>query len=243
MGENNTAGLDPIFFFHHCFIDYAFWSWQRKSKLTKRGDLTVDWGYAGTNSSDGAGAPAFQAANVFIDMDTPLYPFRKSKTAWMTSNDVTDIEELGYTYWEGGSLERLVSPVHMPASGEAPEPLIPSKVLRVSSIGREKYEGSFVIRTVIKQDGKEYEVGREPILSRWKVQGCRNCQNHLETRSFVPVHKPLFDLLGGTLTKATIVVNIQTHGGAIQGTADPSAAAPSLTAPGATDPPPLVEII
>ena len=30
MGENDTAGLDPIFFFHHCFIDYMFWTWQRR---------------------------------------------------------------------------------------------------------------------------------------------------------------------------------------------------------------------
>jgi tyrosinase len=28
MGENNTAGFDPIFFFHHCWIDRLFWKWQ-----------------------------------------------------------------------------------------------------------------------------------------------------------------------------------------------------------------------
>ncbi|MEO5559428.1 MAG: tyrosinase family protein, partial [Dokdonella sp.] len=30
MGENDTAGLDPIFFFHHCFIDRIFWLWQKR---------------------------------------------------------------------------------------------------------------------------------------------------------------------------------------------------------------------
>ncbi|KAJ5560514.1 hypothetical protein N7513_002913 [Penicillium frequentans] len=28
MGENDTASFDPIFFFHHCFVDYIFCLWQ-----------------------------------------------------------------------------------------------------------------------------------------------------------------------------------------------------------------------
>jgi hypothetical protein len=32
-GENDTAGLDPIFFFHHCFVDRVFWLWQKKHGL------------------------------------------------------------------------------------------------------------------------------------------------------------------------------------------------------------------
>ena len=30
MGENDTASLDPIFFFHHCFVDRVFWLWQKR---------------------------------------------------------------------------------------------------------------------------------------------------------------------------------------------------------------------
>ena len=40
MGENDTAALDPIFYFHHCFIDYAFWTWQRRHDATR--SLTID---------------------------------------------------------------------------------------------------------------------------------------------------------------------------------------------------------
>jgi tyrosinase len=36
MGENDTAGLDPIFFFHHCFVDRVFWLWQKKHGFTDR---------------------------------------------------------------------------------------------------------------------------------------------------------------------------------------------------------------
>jgi tyrosinase len=34
MGENNIAAFDPIFFFHHCFVDYAFWQWQVRHQQT-----------------------------------------------------------------------------------------------------------------------------------------------------------------------------------------------------------------
>lgn len=40
MGENDTAALDPIFYFHHCFIDYAFWIWQRRHGCTT--SLSID---------------------------------------------------------------------------------------------------------------------------------------------------------------------------------------------------------
>jgi tyrosinase len=32
MGENDTASFDPIFFFHHCFVDRVFWLWQKKRR-------------------------------------------------------------------------------------------------------------------------------------------------------------------------------------------------------------------
>jgi tyrosinase len=32
MAENDTASFDPIFFFHHAFIDRMFWVWQTHHK-------------------------------------------------------------------------------------------------------------------------------------------------------------------------------------------------------------------
>ena len=49
MGEPDTAGFDPIFFFHHCFIDRVFWLWQRRHGFTNHLDIVA--GYPGTNSS------------------------------------------------------------------------------------------------------------------------------------------------------------------------------------------------
>lgn len=54
MGENETAGFDPIFFFHHCNIDRVFWLWQRRHNALKK--LDVMDGYPGTNNAfDGQG--------------------------------------------------------------------------------------------------------------------------------------------------------------------------------------------
>jgi len=208
--ERPIAGLDPLFWFHHCFVDYAFWSWQKKQKLTATGSLTVDMGYPGTNSSDASPA-AYQSPNTFLDMDTPLYPFKKQDKSWYTSNDVTDIvEQLGYTYGPG-SLDPLTEP-----RLKAPKLIVPRQIKRISGINRLDHKGSFVVRTqAIAHDGKAYEIGREEILSRWNVSGCKNCQTHLGVTSFVPIHEGLADLLRGSGRNEDVkyVVKLQTRDG------------------------------
>src|SRR6202030_1370136 len=68
MGENDTAGLDPIFFFHHCFIDYVFWIWQRRQGATDV--LTIDPNDPGANSNAGA-PPAGIQPNTPLTLQTP----------------------------------------------------------------------------------------------------------------------------------------------------------------------------
>lgn len=36
MGENEMASFDPIFYFHHCFVDLLFWKWQTLHGQTKK---------------------------------------------------------------------------------------------------------------------------------------------------------------------------------------------------------------
>ena len=43
MGENDTAGLDPIFFFHHCFVDRVFWIWQKRHSCTDRLEIIPEY--------------------------------------------------------------------------------------------------------------------------------------------------------------------------------------------------------
>jgi tyrosinase len=65
MGENDTAAFDPIFYFHHCFIDKIFWDWQKKwgSQLSSRTKPAIEAGYPGTNSVDYQGPTPGVAGN------------------------------------------------------------------------------------------------------------------------------------------------------------------------------------
>jgi len=207
MGDNETASFDPIFFFHHCFIDYVFWLWQKKNHLTAAGSLTIDKGYAGTISD--VGLPDIPPQTP-LDMDTPLYPFKKPDGNLYTSFDVTDIaNQLGYIYGPG-SLDPLVEQPLLGSPHTAP--IVGMK--RVYNINRAQYAGSFVIRTYAEgPSGKKVEIGRDAILSRWNIQGCANCQDKLNVESLVPLDETMLSVLRGAGTNADIKYSavIQTH--------------------------------
>ena len=58
-------------------------------------------------------------------------------------------------------------------------------------------------------DGMRQCVGREAILSRWSVQGCANCQTHLEARSH-------FSLEGlDDLNESDLEVEVRTRDGVL----------------------------
>lgn len=53
IGEPNTAGMDPIFFFHHCNVDRMFWLWQKKNGQTEHSiSLMASRGQAQVTSKD-----------------------------------------------------------------------------------------------------------------------------------------------------------------------------------------------
>ena len=189
MGENDTAALDPVFFFHHCFIDYVFWTWQRRHGATQ--DLVIDPQDPGAvyNPSSGVLPPAEADPNAPITLDTALAPFRASTDgyggAYLTSRDCIDIErQLGYTYGPG-SLDALTQPTLQAAA--APAPSAPGHRVRVSRINRANIRGSFLISAFAVLDGKREYLGTEPVLSRWHVEGCMNCLKHLEAQAHFPL--------------------------------------------------------
>ena len=94
MGENDTAGLDPIFFFHHCFVDRIFWLWQKKQGFTDHLEIIPE--YPGTNSVDSQGPTPGVVPNSWLTLDSPLDPFKKVEGGTArpyTSLDVINIEE------------------------------------------------------------------------------------------------------------------------------------------------------
>ncbi|KAF4622881.1 hypothetical protein D9613_002272 [Agrocybe pediades] len=236
MGDNETAGFDPIFYFHHCFIDYTFMIWQRIWDRTKRGCLDIIQGYPGTILEQGQ--PPNFPTGTHVDMSTPLLPFTKADSSYFTSDDATDIAELGYSYGVGSldpiaprdfQLGRTGKTVYESLLHNIPDPTIiegqnpkapnPFAVMKhVRNISRNHYESSFVVRLYAHTyDGQEVEVGREPVLSRWNAKGCANCQNHEDVDLYVPIPPTTLRLLEGP-QKVPVKwsVKVQTRDGQLQ---------------------------
>jgi tyrosinase len=193
MGENETAGFDPIFYIHHAFVDYVFWTWQKRHNSISRGSLNVIWSdppYPGTVS---LGNPVFPA-DERLSMTSELQPFKKPDGTFYTSEDVTDIEaDLGYKYGPG-SFDFTTDPILGADRDEAAPPVT---IAHISGINRADYKGSFVIRTRAKlPDGTMVEIGRDAVLSRWHIEGCNNCMGNLEEHAFVPIDDGLLRRLG-----------------------------------------------
>lgn len=175
MGENDTAGFDPIFFFHHCFVDRVFWLWQKRHGATD--DIEIIAGYPGTNSVDSQGPTPGVAPNSWLSVGSPLDPFvleAPGGSRPYTSRDCLNIEtQLGYTYGPGSLDEPALAAAASLADGA------PERAIHVSGLNRAKIRGSFLISAFAEVDGESRHLGTEAILSRWHVDGCANCQTHL----------------------------------------------------------------
>ena len=185
MGENDTAGLDPIFYFHHCFIDRVFWLWQKRHGATD--DLQIIDEYPGTNSADSQGATPGVPPNEWLSMDTPLEPFVRNENGGAreyVGSDGFNIEtQLGYTYGPGSLDELAGAPALAAAAADVNEPKV-----HVTGIDRGNIRGSFVIDAFAMVDGERQPIGSEAVLSRWHVEGCANCQTHLKASASFSLH-------------------------------------------------------
>lgn len=175
-GENDTAGLDPIFYFRHCFIDYVFWAWQRRHGATQT--LVIDSDDPGAAYQTAGAPPAGRQPSERLDVNSGLNPFKASDGSPVTSADVADIAKLGYSYGPG-SLDQYVQkePAALMAGDLAAGA---TRSVHVEGLDRSKLRGSFVISAFAEIDGKMHAIGHEAILSRWQVEGCANCMAHLK---------------------------------------------------------------
>jgi tyrosinase len=233
MGENNTAGMDPIFFFHHCNVDRMFWLWQKRHGMKDQLDIIPN--FAGTSSSDGGPTPGLAPATT-LDMTTALLPFTKDDGTMFTSNDCVNLEtQLKVTYYPG-SLDEDFGRTH-PLADSLRESSR-GKKLHVSGINRTAYQGSFIVvayATEQQADGttsKRY-LGHESVLSRYDVTRCANCLTHVEVVAHFPLHGVAVDAVqaGGyhvELVHRTGVDILAPHG---------SGAPHVLAATGAVNPP------
>lgn len=211
MGENNTAGLDPIFFFHHCNVDRMFWLWQVKNGHQDSFEIIA--GDPGANSNTlslgGQGPAAGQQMDQELAMDSPLYPFLKDPAdpnSHYVSTDCINIErQLGITYSQGSLAPGMeITAVEGLAAGEKTA----GKKLKVSGINRNLFKGSFIVQAYVTIDGERALLGSNSVLSRWNVENCENCQAHLVVDSFFD----LSGLSGDEFSKATFDVEIRHRG-------------------------------
>ncbi|WP_017324553.1 tyrosinase family protein [Synechococcus sp. PCC 7336] len=201
MGENNTAGLDPIFFFHHCNVDRMFWLWQKQNGKTDKIEI-ID-GFYGTSSSDSQGPTPGISPGTKLTLETPLYPFAKDNFGTIfTSNDCVNIEkDLGFTYGSG-SLEK-------PAAPEEEVAGFSTQTLMVRGIDRAHFQGSFVLLAYATvASGKKYYLGHYSVLSRRNVVRCANCLTHQE----VIAHFSLSNVPADEVEGATFSFDIQHRG-------------------------------
>lgn len=209
MGENNTAAMDPIFYFHHCNIDRIFWLWQQRHEATDSLDVIAS--YKGTSSSDAQGPTPGIAPGTELDMTTHLNPFTKPDGKPVTSSDCINIEtQLGYTY-EHGSLAANFT--HGAVTSSLDDERRTGRKLAATGIDRALFQGSFVLRafaTVTGDDGKtqDYYLGHHSVLSRRNVVQCVNCLTHLE----VVGHFPVRDIPVEQLTQADFRISVQHRG-------------------------------
>lgn len=161
MGSVPLAAFDPIFFFHHCFIDKVFWEWQIRHNTTKNLPMV---------------------GNSRYNISTELRPFKKNETEFYTSADSPNIESLGYNY---GPLEVNTAnsskrkALRSAGPGKA---WFSRKVLIVSGIDRSLIKGTFVVEAFAKGNTSrtKYYLGNHTVFSRSDVENCENCMETLD---------------------------------------------------------------
>ncbi|MCP3383497.1 tyrosinase family protein [Bradyrhizobium sp. CCGUVB4N] len=222
MGENDTAGLDPIFFFHHCFVDRVFWLWQKKNGFTDKLEIIPQ--YPGTNSVDSQGPTPGTAANSWLTLESPLDPFKlteRGKERPYTSQDCINIEtQLGYTYGPGSLDQHALLAAAASAAGSG-------RTISVRGLNRARIRGSFLISAFANVDGQRQHIGTEAVLSRWHVDGCANCQTHIEGRAAISTHS--LGVAAARITADDIEVQVRTRDGLL-GSGPQTRAMASLTA-------------
>eukprot|EP01113_Clastostelium_recurvatum_P044768 TRINITY_DN7595_c0_g1_i4.p1 TRINITY_DN7595_c0_g1~~TRINITY_DN7595_c0_g1_i4.p1 ORF type:complete len:620 (+),score=157.56 TRINITY_DN7595_c0_g1_i4:104-1963(+) len=231
MGENNTAGFDPIFFFHHCFIDYVFYRWQVKHNVLNAQTFEIEtlWGginTGGKNTNDqdiGQGPSQGQDFDEILTANSTMGPFQFPAGSGVIAKarDGIDLKALGYTYGKG-SLDPYSQPPSAAAFAAAEDAPAPDTVIKVTGINKAQVTGSFVIAVYATIDGEEELVGFEPVLSRWDPQYCANCQTHVEASSYIAVPH---DLAKRTLITSPVREAVASASHAVHAVVAPESAA------------------
>jgi len=197
MGDNDTAGFDPIFYLHHCNVDRILSFWEHVYPYYVAG---TD-GFLDNDST--TRVPFTQPYGTFIETSvqevtskTPLMPFRNSNYDYWNSKDTHSLrlkKEVAnnkyYTYPSiaGVSIDPLDPRVPNQEERERQRILLRAHFKPFNTEGPRQYivmvnlptgyfNGSYILKILIEVDGKELEIGRVSVLGRGKSTSCGNCQ-------------------------------------------------------------------
>eukprot|EP00210_Caulerpa_lentillifera_P005857 g5601.t1 len=169
MGYNEVAAFDPIFYFHHSFIDRMFWFWQELHESTK--ELTVVQG-PGTSTSDEQGPTPGFGPDEQLSLKSPLYPFiNKEVNKYITGEDIIDIGPLNYSYEGGTQIEELLQYQKL-RNIEEPGP---RKMILVTNVDRAIISGPFVVIVNIIVEEEAHFVGYDTVFNKMRAETCPNC--------------------------------------------------------------------
>jgi tyrosinase len=212
MGENNTASFDPIFHFHHCFIDHIFWQWQQRHDSTKY--ISIEKRYPGTTAFESQGPTPGYSPNDNFDEESPLYPFVSVHGQYWTANQMSNIENWGYSYHEYPKTitrrnNRVEAFASVPRSPENSEKFV------IDSVSRRRVSGSSILVAYASpksNPSEKFMIGYQSILSRVNVEGCANCLTHVNMSC---VFQP-YSIARSLMNDLQFEVKLITHHGVIE---------------------------
>jgi hypothetical protein len=155
MGQVPSSAFDPIFWFHHCFIDYMYWHWQVINNQTKSINFSRN--------------------------HLQLVPFVNSSTGkYFTIEEFANIENFGYTYppfdlkilgqdsrANRSTLFRSLGRAKVHKSEGS------KKSLLISAIKFADFGGSFLIEATARVPSGEVPLGVKSVFRF--AEGCENC--------------------------------------------------------------------
>jgi tyrosinase len=212
MGENNTASFDPIFHFHHCFIDHIFWQWQVRHNSTH--SITIEKKYPGTSAFDSQGPTPGYKPNENFNENSLLFPFVSIHGQHWSANQMSNIENWGFSYQEPEKTtlrrnNRVEAFANVQRLTENSEKFV------IDSVSRRRVSGSSILVAYASpksNPSEKYLIGYQSILSRMNVEGCANCLTHVDMSC---VFQP-FNIARSLSNDLEFEVKLITHKGVIE---------------------------
>ena len=162
------AAFDPLFFFHHCFVDRIFWEWQSRHNAVTSLPMV---------------------GNRTYNLNTPLRPFKKEDGTYYTSVDSPNISNLGYSYPPFQTTSANAQQRKAVRSAGPGKEWFSKKILCVSGIDRSRIRGSFTVEAVAraKISKTKYYLGKHAVFSRVDLENCENCMETLDITIYFPM--------------------------------------------------------